>query len=180
MRVASAGLATASVLFLGMYCAGAVGLRGTEGRRSQPKEGGLPPAYHAPVPGTVPAKGSCGSADCHPADPHKARGPVSAFLNFHGEFTDCTVCHGLDAVSWEVRSRAEGGSWVLASRGPLPPGDPHGKLSAPRGCRQCHSASGMEELGTRGMKEFPRGFESPIALRMIEESRTRWLPAGLR
>ncbi len=180
MSRSSVGLFAVSVLFLAVFFGGAVGLRLPGGGGDLPRNGGDLPTYHAPTAGAVPNPGVCGSGDCHMAYPHRSGGTVSAFLNYHGEFTDCTVCHGPEAVSWEARKREEGGPWHLVSRGPLPPGDPHEKLSVPRGCRQCHSPRGMEDLGSRGVQEFPQGFDSPIALRMIEESRKRWLPAGLQ
>lgn len=136
--------------------------------------------YHARPDGRTVTDARCQSGKCHPPSPHERGGAEAAFRNFHGGFAECLVCHGNGTeVGWAA-TKDPSGRLVLASDTPVSQGNPHERLVPPTRCRGCHSESGMNMLVARGIKEFPKGFENPMALRMIEERRNRWLPPGLR
>ena len=133
--------------------------------------------FHA---GKQKTKGSadpaCAGKDCHAPSSHR-KGESAAFLNMHEGNVSCLACHGSDA---EKR-------WIASPSGPDSPlrltyapeertGGPHDGLGAPATCERCHSEGGRDRLSAAGWKEIPKGFASPIPVRMLREGGRRWIP----
>lgn len=179
-RGAAAALIGISLLVSLVFLAGAIGWTGPLSREGRAGTSEATMRFHGKSAAHAAPDPLCQSGECHPVFPHRQGGAAASFLNFHGEFSDCLVCHGKAAEENRTGKKDSGGRMTLKWGIPPPSGNPHGLLSPATPCRGCHSESGMKSLRDRGFKEFPQGFESPTALRMIEERKNQWLPAALR
>lgn len=179
-RAARSATLLASWMVSLLFLAGSVGLPGgiLSGRPSRKVDASA--RFHGQSTGQVGTYPSCQSGKCHPPSPHERGGAQAAFLNFHGEFADCLVCHGKNMEGNRAGKADSSGRWALRSENPALSPNPHETLASPRQCRGCHSESGMNSLRNLGIGEFPNGFDNPMALRMLEERKNRWLPANLR
>lgn len=163
-----------------LFLAGSVGIPGSSRSERPSRKGDGADRFHGQPAVQSDFDPSCQSGKCHPPAPHERGGAIAAFLNFHGEFADCMVCHGKSRDDVRVERKESPGRHVLRSAKRNLPPNPHELLATPTTCRECHSESGKSVLRSRGLREFPNGFENPMVLRMIEERRNRWLPAGLQ
>lgn len=131
----------------------------------------------------VPPSGGCLSAKCHSAPSHPRRRPESAFLNMHEPIVPCLGCHGKDNERhWKAPdSSGERRTFRIGYSGTTEiAGNPHVETGAPARCPRCHSRGGRETLAAAGVKGLGAGFESPIALRMLEGVGRKWLTEDAR
>lgn len=179
-RAARSAALLSSLMVSLLFLAGSVGIPGGIHSGWPSRKGDASARFHGKSAGRVGTDPSCQSGKCHPPSPHERGGTLAAFLNFHGEFADCLVCHGKSAEGIRVEKKEPAGRVALRSGNPAPSQNPHEGTASPTPCRGCHSEAGKNLLRSRGLEEFPNGFDNPMALRMIEERKDRWLPAGLR
>ena len=179
-RGARSVMLAVSVILSLLFLSGSAGIPGTAASGRPSQKGDAPIGFHGQPAIPAAADPSCQSGKCHAPAPHEKGATVAAFLNFHARFVDCLVCHGRSTDGTRVERKDPKGRHSLRSGNVAAAADPHETLATPTACRGCHSESGKSALGSRGLKEFPDGFENPMALRMIEERKDRWLPAGLR
>lgn len=129
-----------------------------------------------------PADSACAGAGCHDAFSHRKTLSSSPFLNMHEGYVECLACHGKGReASWVAKAGTGGKGMRLGFGGAAEKGaQRHALLERPAGCRDCHSEKGRGELTARGARTFPRDFENPMPLRMIEGTVKRWVPESMR
>ncbi len=129
----------------------------------------------------VPPDPDCAGPKCHAASSHRASGPRSAFLNQHAEIVSCLGCHGREPErGWGVpKDGGKGGIRLVYSPSPEP-GKQHAGIGPPASCTRCHSPEGRRAILSAGVKGLGEGFDSPIALRMIEGGGRKWVPDDMR
>ncbi|MGE5189657.1 MAG: hypothetical protein ACM3NF_06335 [Gemmatimonadota bacterium] len=194
-RAVEWALGAVAVLLTGAYLAA---VSGGAGERPAGDPPGTPEGryFHAgKVPAPALAEPDCLSEKCHGAVPHAKDRTEAAFRNMHVRFVDCLVCHGKESrASWVAvppgrrpAGQAEHGGIAPRSRWRLevrPTGidrdRTHDSLGPALKCRACHSDEGYPRLTGLGIRDLPRGFANPVALRMIEEGAKQWIPDTMR
>ncbi|GAB4231301.1 MAG: hypothetical protein OHK0028_06210 [Deltaproteobacteria bacterium] len=155
---------------------------GAKSSRPAPSRGVAAASFHGGgSTAGAPGDAVCSGAKCHPSASHRKTGTVSAFLNFHEGIASCLACHARDAERvWRAPDSGIQGAPRLDALPGSAAGNPHAAIGSPLACERCHSPEGRRTIESAGVKNLVDGFESPVALRMIQGGGRKWVPEDMR